>query len=122
MRVRCGACRTQFEVSGPGRFACPVCGSVNVVRNGAAGSAPPPADQGAEPQSPGMGGYPTAPGVAPPGGAPPRQPPPPKPETPMPKIDCPECGFNFIVGNVATVTCPMCSAEVSTGIEEEDTE
>ncbi|HEX6299616.1 MAG TPA: hypothetical protein VF148_04045 [Acidimicrobiia bacterium] len=40
----------------------------------------------------------------------------------MPKIDCPECGFNFIVGNVATVTCPMCSAEVPTGIEEEDTE
>ena len=40
----------------------------------------------------------------------------------MPKIDCPECDFTFIVGNVATVTCPMCSAEVSTGIEEGDTE
>lgn len=35
----------------------------------------------------------------------------------MPKIECPECGFGFIVGPVATVTCPMCSAEVSTGIE-----
>jgi uncharacterized Zn finger protein (UPF0148 family) len=40
----------------------------------------------------------------------------------MPKIDCPECGFSFIVGNVATVTCPMCSAEVPTGMEEEDVE
>jgi ribosomal protein S27E len=122
MRVRCGACRNQFEVSGPGRFACPVCGSVNVVRNGAAGAPTPPADEGVEPQSSGMAGYPTAPGVVPPGGAPPRQQPPPKPEAPMPKVDCPECGFNFIVGNVATVTCPMCSAEVPTGIEEDDTE
>jgi uncharacterized Zn finger protein (UPF0148 family) len=40
----------------------------------------------------------------------------------MPKIDCPECGFNFIVGLVPTVTCPMCEAEVSTGIEEDDVE
>jgi uncharacterized Zn finger protein (UPF0148 family) len=38
----------------------------------------------------------------------------------MPRIECPECGFNFIIGNVATVTCPNCSTEVSTGIEEED--
>ena len=123
MRVRCGACRTQFEVAGPGRFACPVCGSVNVVREGAAGApASPPPDQGEAPAPSGMAGYQTAPGVMPPGGAPPPQQPPPKPETPMPKIDCPECGFNFIVGNVATVTCPMCSAEVPTGIEEEDTQ
>lgn len=115
MRVRCGACRTQFEVAGPGRFACPVCGSVNVVRNGAgaaAEEAPPPTS---------MGGYPTAPGATP-GGAPPRQQPPPRPEEPMPKIECPECGFSFIVGKVATVTCPMCSAEVTTGIESDDDE
>lgn len=117
MRVRCGACRTQFEVAGAGRFACPVCGSVNVVRNGAAGQQPPP-DQG----QPGgtMGGYPTAPGAV--GGPPPQAPPPPPAEQQMPKIDCPECGFNFIVGLVPTVTCPMCSAEVSTGIEEDDIE
>jgi DNA-directed RNA polymerase subunit RPC12/RpoP len=121
MRVRCGACSTQFEVPGAGRFACPVCGSVNVVRNGGAG-APAPADDAAPPPPSTMGGYQTAPGVTPPGGAPPRQQPSPKPETPMPKIDCPECGFNFIVGKVATVTCPMCSAEVPTGIEEEDVE
>lgn len=118
MRVRCGACRTQFEVPGAGRFACPVCGSVNVVRNGAGGQNPtgdqPPA---AQPPPGQMGGYQAAPGVAP-GGAP-QPPPPPKPEEPMPKIECPECGFSFIVGKVATVTCPMCSAEVDTGIEEE---
>jgi len=121
MKVRCGACRTQFEVSGPGRFACPVCGSVNVVRNGAAGSSAAAGEEPASPPPSGMGGYQTAPGVVPPG-APPRQPPPPKPEEPMPRIDCPECGFNFIVGKVAKVTCPMCSAEVATGIVEEDPE
>lgn len=118
MRVRCGACRTQFEVSGAGRFACPVCGSVNVVRNG--GDAPGAAPAGEPPPQQGMGGYPTAPGAVP--GADPlsQQPPPaPEPEEPMPKIACPECGFKFIVGKVATVTCPMCSAEVSTGIDEE---
>ena len=123
MRVRCGACRTQFEVAGAGRFACPVCGSVNVVRNGADGAA----DQGPTEQPPpppgSMGGYPTAPGAVPPGAAPQQPPPPqPQPEQPLPKIDCPECGFNFIVGLVPTVTCPMCSAEVDTGIEEDDVE
>jgi DNA-directed RNA polymerase subunit RPC12/RpoP len=40
----------------------------------------------------------------------------------MPKIECPECGHNFIVGMVPTVICPMCSAEVETGIEEDDIE
>jgi len=123
MRVRCGACRTQFEVAGAGRFACPVCGSVNVVRNGAGGAAAGqgggPSDQAPPPNS--IGGYPAAPGAAPPGMAP-QQPPPSQPEQPMPKIDCPECGFNFIVGMVAKVTCPMCSAEIDTGIEEDDVE
>jgi LSD1 subclass zinc finger protein len=119
MRVRCGACRTQFEVPGAGRFACPVCGSVNVVRNGAGGAPAASGDEAPTAPPSSMGGYQTAPGVAPPG-APPRQQPPPRPEEPMPKIECPECGFSFIVGNVAKVTCPMCSAEVATGIEDED--
>ena len=118
MRVRCGACRTQFEVAGAGRYACPVCGSVNVVRNGAA-PAPAAAAAGQQQDTSTMGGYQTAPGVA---GGPPPPPPPPPPDQPMPKIECPECGFSFIVGMVPTVTCPMCSAEVSTGIEEDDTE
>lgn len=114
MRVRCGACRTQFEVAGSGRFSCPVCGSINVVRDGGQASPPETAPPGA------MGGYPTAPGV---GGEPQQMtPPPPPPEQPMPKIDCPECGFSFIVGLVPTVTCPMCSAEVETGIENDDAE
>ena len=118
MRVRCGACRTQFEVAGAGRFACPVCGSINVVRNGAAGQQPPP-EQAGQPAGT-VGGYQTAPGVMS-GGPQPAAPPPPV-EQQMPKIDCPECGFNFIVGLVPIVTCPMCSAEVSTGIEEDDIE
>lgn len=120
MRVRCGACRTQFEVAGAGRYACPVCGSVNVVRNGAGGQAPPPG--GEQPSaSPGtMGGYQTAPGVGQPGSGQAQPPPPPSHEEPMPKIECPECEFTFIVGKVATVTCPMCSAEVPTGIEEDN--
>lgn len=116
MRVRCGACRTQFEVAGAGRFACPVCGSINVVRNGA--GAPAPAEQ-TQPAPPAMGGYPTAPGAT---GSPQPPPPPPKTEAPMPKVECPECGFTFIVGMVPTVTCPMCSAEVATGIEDDDSE
>ena len=93
MIVRCGSCRTEFDVPGPGRFSCPVCGSVNMVR--AAGGAPPP----------GQGG----------GLATPPQPPPPRPDPPSPKISCPECGFSFIVGKIEVATCPNCSAEVETG-------
>jgi hypothetical protein len=42
-------------------------------------------------------------------------PPPPPPDPPSPKMECPECGFSFIVGDVAVAVCPMCSAEVETG-------
>lgn len=101
MIVRCGACRTQFEVPGPGRYACPACGSVNAVRGGAPGEAPPP-------PPPGYG----APGGMPP---PPPPPPPPAPEPPSPKITCPECEFRFIVGDIEVATCPNCGAEVETG-------
>lgn len=115
MKVRCGSCRTEFDVSGAGRFPCPVCGSVNVVREKAAPEA------SAAPTE--VGGYPAAPGVGSPGpgpGSPP--PPPPPPDLPMPKIECPECGFKFIVGMIPVVTCPMCSTEVETGIEEDSAE
>lgn len=104
MRVRCGACRTEFDVAGAGRYACPVCGSVNVVRDA---TAPPGAQT--------VGGYPTAPGVS--GNQAPSAPPPPQPDVPLPKIECPECGFGFIVGKIAVATCPNCSAEVETGLE-----
>jgi len=32
MNVRCGRCRSEFEVTGPGRYQCPACGSANEVR------------------------------------------------------------------------------------------
>lgn len=102
MIVRCGACRTQFDVPGPGRFACPACGSVNVVRN--AGGQPPP---GGEQQGPygNQGGF-----QAPP--------PPPPPEPPSPKLRCPDCDFRFIVGKIEIAHCPNCGAEVETGWSE----
>lgn len=117
MKVRCGSCRTEFEVPGAGRFACPVCGSVNVVR-AAGGQQPPPQQQQQQAPQQTMGGYPSAPGVVPGAGATP--PPPPPPDDPLPKIQCPECDFAFVVGKIATANCPNCSAEVPTGIEEED--
>lgn len=105
MIVRCGACRNQFDVPGEGRFACPTCGSVNMVRGrsdpGGPGGAPPPSSMPPT-GGPGGGEY-----VAPP--------PPPPPDPPSPKVECPECGFSFIVGEVAVAVCPMCSAEVDTG-------
>lgn len=107
MNVRCGSCRNQFEVAGPGRYACPACGSVNVVR-----------EQTADGPST-VGGYQAAPGVAQDG--PPPQPPlstpPPPPSPPPPKINCPECDFEFFVGQIAVATCPNCEAEVETGVE-----
>jgi hypothetical protein len=94
MMVRCGACRNQFDVPGPGRFSCPVCGSVNAVR--AAPGAPPPAN-----------GPTTAP------------PPPRPPDPPSPRVTCPQCEFTFIVGQVAEATCPNCGSAVSTGLPAE---
>jgi Zn finger protein HypA/HybF involved in hydrogenase expression len=94
--VRCGACRTQFDVPGPGRFACPACGSVNQVRSAPGG--PPSGPAGAPPYSP--------------------PPPPPRPDPPSPKISCPECEFSFIVGKIELATCPNCGAEVETGWKE----
>lgn len=106
MIVRCGACRTQFDVPGEGRYSCPVCGSVNMVRgrpgNAGPAGAPPP---GSMPPTGGPGDQP----------GPVTPPPPPEPEQPSPKVQCPECDYEFIVGDVAVVTCPMCSAEVETG-------
>lgn len=95
MMVRCGSCRNQFDVPGPGRFTCPICGSVNAVR-----AAAPPA-----------GGPPTA-------ASSPVQPPPPRPpDQPSPRITCSACDFSFIVGPVPEAKCPNCGAAVTTGNE-----
>lgn len=101
MIVRCGACRGQFDVPGPGRFSCPACGSVNNV-SAAPGAAPPPPGAGV----PGM------PGAAP------QQQRPPRPDPPSPRITCPECEFGFIVGEIETASCPNCGNEVETGWED----
>ena len=98
MRARCGRCGSGFEVMGPGRYACPACGTTNEVR-GAAGPAG------------GMG-----PGGMPPAG--PEPPPPPlPPERPSARVRCgdEECGFSFIVGEVSEAPCPMCGKTVAVG-------
>lgn len=97
MRVRCGACRSEVDIPGPGRFNCPSCGSPNEVRGA------PPDDQAGMPQQDG-GQF-----------APPAQPPPPAPEPPSPKISCEACEFSFIVGNIDRATCPNCGEEVVVG-------
>jgi predicted RNA-binding Zn-ribbon protein involved in translation (DUF1610 family) len=93
MMVRCGACRNQFDVPGPGRFSCPVCGSVNAVR-AAPGAQPPP----------------NGPGAAPP--------PPRPPDPPSPRVTCSKCEFTFIVGQVSKAKCPNCGSTVATGLQE----
>lgn len=93
MMVRCGACRNQFDVPGPGRFTCPVCGSVNSVR-AATGAAPVAGDINPTPPSPRP------------------------PDSPSPRVTCPSCDFTFIVGHVAEAKCPNCGASVATGVAE----
>jgi len=43
-------------------------------------------------------------------------PPPPAPEPPpSPRIECPGCGFRFIVGAVESAPCPNCGDLVPVG-------
>lgn len=42
MIVRCGRCRTGFDVPGPGRHLCPACGTPNEVRSPGPIAPPPP--------------------------------------------------------------------------------
>lgn len=96
MKVRCGACRTEFDATTEGRHACPTCGAVNQV------TSMPPAQESAVPP----------PMMAQPGSAPP----PAATETPSPsilaKVVCDQCSFEFVVGDIEVATCPNCSAEV----------
>lgn len=93
MMVRCGRCQSGFDVPGPGRHACPACGTLNEVRAGDPDMAPPP--------------------PAPP-------PPPSEPEAPSPRVACESCGFSFIVGRVDEAPCPNCGAPVAVEVEEGD--
>lgn len=94
MRARCGACATEVDVAGEGRFKCPACGAVNQVSGGR--------------------GEPTAPAPANPTNlSPPTMPVP--PAEPSPRIVCPDCSFSFIVGAVDLATCPNCQADVPVG-------
>lgn len=49
----------------------------------------------------------------------PAPPPPPTYEPPSPRATCPECGFSFIVGAVASVPCPNCRNPVTVNRTEE---
>lgn len=99
MTARCPRCGTTFAVNGPGRYTCPGCGVTNEVRGGP-GDLPPAAP--------------------PPGAGMPPPPVPPPPDPPSQRQTCPECSFTFIVGQIAVATCPMCDAEVPTGLEIEE--
>jgi hypothetical protein len=105
MLARCGRCQTEFPVNGPGRYSCPGCGTVNELRAAPGSGMPPPGMP--PPGMPSAGQPPGMPGA----GAPP--PPPPEDEAPSSKTRCPECEFEFIVGDIAVAICPMCNAEVT---------
>jgi predicted RNA-binding Zn-ribbon protein involved in translation (DUF1610 family) len=96
VKVRCGACRTEFDVSTEGRHPCPTCGAVNQVSG-----MPPPQNAGAVP--PGAGPLSAAPPAAPPAAA----------AAPLPRVTCAACSFEFVVGDIDVATCPNCSAEVT---------
>jgi DNA-directed RNA polymerase subunit RPC12/RpoP len=92
MIVRCGRCRAELEVAGPGEFLCPACGTRNVVRAARSADA---YDLG---------------GLTVPGGAP-RSAPAPAPDPPGVRwVSCPACGYRFAMGDVDRVTCPNCRA------------
>ena len=96
--VRCGRCRAELEVSGPGEFICPTCGTRNVVR-GAAGAAP-------------FGMAPGGSGLTLPGGGPVPASKPPVEQTGVNWVVCGACSYRFAIGVVEKVTCPNCRADV----------
>jgi predicted RNA-binding Zn-ribbon protein involved in translation (DUF1610 family) len=99
MVVRCGRCRTELEVSGPGEFICPACGTRNAVR-GAAAASPFGMGQGVS-------------GLTLPGGAPaPAAGPPAGPQPSVDWVSCDSCNYRFMAGPVERVTCPNCRNEI----------
>lgn len=104
MIVRCGACRAELEVGGPGEFLCPACGTRNAVRGGAPG-----APAGAPPPGPyDLGGLTVPPSVA--GGRMPPQEPGPDPDITW--STCPQCAWKFAHGEAEKLTCPSCRANL----------
>lgn len=93
MIVRCGSCRIELEVAGPGEFMCPACGTRNVVRGGAA--AP---DLGLPDL--GLASRQTAPAS----------------EGPPPGVrwmTCTSCSYRFACGEVDEVECPTCGTKMT---------
>jgi Zn finger protein HypA/HybF involved in hydrogenase expression len=88
MIVRCGRCRSELQVDGPGEFVCPVCGTRNAVR-GAPGQTPLDLSSMRSP--------------APPSGA---------PAPGVTWIVCPSCSYRFAMGEREHVTCPNCRLEL----------
>lgn len=95
MLVRCGRCRAELDVSGPGEFVCPACGTRNAVRGQPAGDPFGLPDLGSA-----TGSSPFAPPT----------PPPSQPAPGVTWVSCPRCSYRFAVGEVQQVDCPACSA------------
>lgn len=110
MLVRCGRCRVELEIAGPGEFACPNCGTRNVVRGGGAGADPfGVPDLGAPNPSQGLGG--SLGGLAGVG----TPPPPSEPPAGIEWVVCPSCSYRFAVGEVDAVDCPTCGHSITVG-------
>lgn len=96
--VRCGRCRAELEVSGPGEFICPSCGTRNAVRQAPGGSP--------------FGMAPGGSGLTLPGGAPAPASKQPGEQAGVNWIVCGACSYRFAIGVVEKVTCPNCRADV----------
>src|SRR5256885_246129 len=92
--IRCGRCRYEFIIGGVAETTCPQCGARNRIP-GAPDAAP------VETAGP-LGETETAPPEAgpPPDGGP-------------KWVVCPQCSYRFAVGDVETVSCPLCSTSVT---------
>ena len=115
MLVRCGRCRVELEIAAPGEFACPNCGTRNVVRGDPMGGIPDLGAQGGAAGAGLVGGL--GGGLTGTGGLGTR-PAPPEPEGPPPGIEwikCPACTYRFVVGEVETVPCPSCGRTLALG-------
>lgn len=100
MTLRCGRCRYEFIVGGlaKAKTTCPRCGTRNRIP-GETASAPEATASAPEPV-PTSEASPSSDTTEPP------------PDGPR-WVVCPQCAYRFAVGDVETVKCPLCSAEVA---------